>query len=211
MKTKKTIIISALLLILISFGGYMVYQNLIKSDIEKVSVKPEEISVEAKTEWISSEAELTNKSDLIVIGELNKRGESEVDRSAEGNILNVYRMSDFKVSQVIKNTVNDTINENTIIPIYENEGYDQETNTIYHIAGYEKMEKNETYILFLKYYKDNKYYIPLGVNIGKINIDSNKKTELYGDENKEMEEEINELQSDAVDTYKDEIKEAENQ
>ncbi|EIE5737067.1 hypothetical protein LDQ58_002906, partial [Listeria innocua] len=97
MKTKKTIIISALLLILISFGGYMVYQNLIKSDIEKVSVKPEEISVEAKTEWISSEAELTNKSDLIVIGELNKRGESEVDRSAEGNILNVYRMSDFKV------------------------------------------------------------------------------------------------------------------
>ncbi|EIZ1998476.1 hypothetical protein L0905_002921, partial [Listeria innocua] len=44
-----------------------------------------------------------------------------------------------------------------------------------------------------------------------INIDSNKKTELYGDENKEMEEEINELQSDAVDTYKDEIKEAENQ
>ncbi|ARM71729.1 putative secreted protein [Listeria monocytogenes] len=179
---------------------------------QKVNPKPfTEVEAEAKTDGFDSEEELSNASNVIVIGELNKRGDSQVDRDAEGGILAVYRMSDFKIAQVIKNDTEETLAKNTVIPVYENEGHDEETNTTYHIAGYEKMEYNETYMLFLSFDAEFPYYVPLGVNFGKVNIDSNKETELYGQDNIEIEKEINEVQSEALEAYDDEIKEVENQ
>lgn len=206
MMKKKITIISIIAVFLLSVGGYITYQKMKPSN---VSAKPKEISVEAKIDGYSTEEELTNASDLIVIGKLDKQGDSEVKRSEEGDILNVYRMSDFRVSQVIKDATTQNIVEDSIIPIYENEGYDKKTNTTYHVAGYEKMEITETYMLFLSYEVENKYYIPLGVNFGKMNIDSEKETELFG-ESGETEKEINDVQADALDEYKEEINEENN-
>lgn len=75
------------------------------------------------------------------------------------------------------------------------------------------MENKETYMLFLPYDPEDKYYVPVGVNFGKMNVDSEKETELYGDDsdNDNQEEEINKVQEEALDTYKEEIKEVENQ
>lgn len=204
MNRKKFTILGIIVVLLLSIGGYMTYQ--------KMKPKPyKEVAAEAKTDSFDSEEELSKASNVIVIGSLNKRGQSQVDRDTEGGVLAVYRMSDFKIAQVIKNDTNKSLAEDTIIPIYENEGHDEKTNTTYHVAGYEKMENNETYMLFLSYDPEDAYYIPLGVNFGKVNIDSNKETELYGQDNIEIEKEINEVQSEALDVYDDEIKEAENQ
>ncbi|EAE6298755.1 hypothetical protein E5Z49_12290 [Listeria monocytogenes] len=201
MDRKKMTIIAIIAVLLLSIGGYMTYQ--------KMKPKPfTEVAAEAKTDSFDSEEELSKASNVIVIGSLSKRGESQVDRDAEGGILAVYRMSDFKIAQVIKNDTKESLAEDTIIPIYENEGHDEKTNTTYHVAGYEKMENKETYMLFLTYDPEDKYYVPVGVNFGKMNVDSEKETELYGDN---QEEEINKVQEEALDTYKEEIKEVENQ
>ncbi|EAF2257795.1 hypothetical protein CNY71_12305 [Listeria monocytogenes] len=201
MDRKKMTIIAIIAVLLLSIGGYITYQ--------KMKPKPfTEVAAEAKTDSFDSEEELSKASNVIVIGSLSKRGESQVDRDAEGGILAVYRMSDFKIAQVIKNDTKESLAEDTIIPIYENEGHDEKTNTTYHVAGYEKMENKETYMLFLTYDPEDKYYVPVGVNFGKMNVDSEKETELYGDN---QEEEINKVQEEALDTYKEEIKEVENQ
>ncbi|ENL9791903.1 hypothetical protein AB6M11_002169 [Listeria monocytogenes] len=201
MDRKKMTIIAIIAVLLLSLGGYMTYQ--------KMKPKPfTEVTAEAKTDSFDSEEELSKASNVIVIGSLSKRGESQVDRDAEGGILAVYRTSDFKIAQVIKNDTKESLAEDTIIPIYENEGHDEKTNTTYHVAGYEKMENKETYMLFLTYDPEDKYYVPVGVNFGKMNVDSEKETELYGDN---QEEEINKVQEEALDTYKEEIKEVENQ
>ncbi|EAC2402585.1 hypothetical protein [Listeria monocytogenes] len=204
MDRKKMTIIAIIAVLLLSIGGYMTYQ--------KMKPKPfTEVAAEAKTDSFDSEEELSKASNVIVIGSLSKRGESQVDRDAEGGILAVYRMSDFKIAQVIKNDTKESLAEDTIIPIYENEGHDEKTNTTYHVAGYEKMENKETYMLFLTYDPEDKYYVPVGVNFGKMNVDSEKETELYGDDSDNQEEEINKVQEEALDTYKEEIKEVENQ
>ncbi|EAC8986543.1 hypothetical protein E9535_14690 [Listeria monocytogenes] len=204
MNRKKITIISIVVVLLLSVGGYMTYQ--------KLKPKPfSEVAVEAKTDGFSNEEELSNASDVILIGQLEKRGESQVDRDVDGGILAVFRMSDFKISQVVKNDTEENLVEGTIVPIYENEGYDEETNTTYHIAGYEKMENNENYMLFLTYDPEDNYYVPVGVNFGKMNTDSEEETELYGQDNVDAEKEINEVQSEALDAYQDEIKEVENQ
>ncbi|MBC1977380.1 hypothetical protein HCJ63_02660 [Listeria marthii] len=204
MNRKKTTILGIIVVLLLSVGGYMTYQ--------KMKPKPfTEVIAEAKTDGFDNEEELSKASNVIVIGLLSKRGESQVDRDAEGGILAVYRMSDFKIAKVIKNDTKESLAEDTIIPIYENEGHDEKTNTTYHVAGYEKMENKETYMLFLTYDSDYKYYVPVGVNFGKMNVDSEKETELYGDDSDIQEEEINKVQEEALDTYKEEIKEVENQ
>lgn len=204
MNRKKFTILGIIVVLLLSIGGYMTYQ--------KMKPKPyKEVAAEAKTDSFDSEEELSKASNVIVIGSLNKRGQSQVDRDTEGGVLAVYRMSDFKIAQVIKNDTNKSLAEDTIIPIYENEGHDEKTNTTYHVAGYEKMENNETYMLFLTYDPEDKYYVPVGVNYGKMNVDSEKETELYGDDSDNKEEEINKVQEEALNTYKEEIKEVENQ
>ncbi|EAE7960249.1 hypothetical protein LRH74_001034 [Listeria monocytogenes] len=203
MNRKKITIIGIVVVFLLSAGGYMTYQ--------KMKPKPfTEVVAEAKTDGFDNEEELSKASNVIVIGSLSKRGDSQVDRDAEGGILAVYRMSDFKIAKVIKNDTKESLAEDNIIPIYENEGHDEKTNTTYHVAGYEKMENKETYMLFLTYDSDYKYYVPVGVNFGKMNVDSEKETELYGDDSDIQEEEINKVQEEALDTYKEEIKEVEN-
>ncbi|EEO7552408.1 hypothetical protein G6H54_000779 [Listeria monocytogenes] len=204
MNRKKMTIIGIVVVFLLSAGGYMTYQ--------KMKPKPfTEVVAEAKTDGFDNEEELSKASNVIVIGSLSKRGESQVDRDSEGGILAVYRMSDFKIAKVIKNDTKESLAEDNIIPIYENEGHDEKTNTTYHVAGYEKMENKETYMLFLTYDSDYKYYVPVGVNFGKMNVDSEKETELYGDDSDIQEEEVNKVQEEALDTYKEEIKEVENQ
>lgn len=86
-----------------------------------------------------------------------------------------------------------------IITILENEAYDENTRSIYHINGYKKMKPGKRYLLMLQKTEKN-YYVPTGVNYGKIAI-SNRDNEIYTNDNS-MKKEIKEIQNSAVIKYK---------
>lgn len=61
------------------------------------------------------------------------------------------------------------------LTVLENEGYVQETNTIYYIAGYTKMKVGNQYLLLLRAADGNPWFIPVGVNIGKVPLDKKER------------------------------------
>ncbi|MCD2246652.1 hypothetical protein LAX74_003720 [Listeria marthii] len=163
-----------------------------------------EVEVQAKIDGYSSGEELEKASNVIVIGQLERSGKSQVEHDNDGSVIGAYTISDFKISQVLKNETQEKLTKGRIIPIYENEGHDTKNNKTYHIAGYTKMEKDETYMLLFQKDADVSYYTPTAAIFGKINLDSNKRNELYP-KNSEIEREINEVQAEVLTNHKSKI------
>ncbi|EKF1862524.1 hypothetical protein OYI72_000994 [Listeria innocua] len=187
-------VVAAFLLII---GGFLIYQQ----------VKPKpftEVVAEAKIDGYESGDELENASNVIVTGQLEKRGESIIERASDDAVIGVYRMSTFKIAQVLKNETDDNLGKEMIIPIFENEGYDAKTNTTYHIAGYTKMDKEEKYLFLLQKDSEDDYYVPTAVIFGKINLDSNKRNELFP-QNSETEAAVNQVQAEVLKNLENEI------
>ncbi|CAC95908.1 TPA: hypothetical protein ACSK7M_000740 [Listeria innocua] len=187
-------VVAAFLLII---GGYLIYQQM----------KPKpftEVVAEAKIDGYESGDELENASNVIVTGQLEKRGDSIIERASDDAVIGVSRMSTFKIAQVLKNETNDNLAKEMIIPVYENEGYDAKTNTTYHIAGYTKMEKEEKYLLLLQKDSEGDYYVPTAVIFGKINLDPNKRNELFP-KNSETEAAVNQVQAEVLKNLENEI------
>ncbi|EQC2293480.1 TPA: hypothetical protein ACSKNZ_002011 [Listeria innocua] len=187
-------VVAAFLLII---GGYLIYQQM----------KPKpftEVVAEAKIGGYESGDELENASNVIVTGQLEKRGESIIERASDDAVIGVYRMSTFKIAQVLKNETDDNLGKEMIIPIFENEGYDAETNTTYHIAGYTKMDKEEKYLLLLQKDSEDDYYVPTAVIFGKINLDPNKRNELFP-KNSDTEAAVNQVQAEVLKNLENEI------
>ncbi|EOB9291483.1 hypothetical protein ACIX1Y_000994 [Listeria innocua] len=187
-------VVAAFLLII---GGYLIYQQM----------KPKpftEVVSEAKIDGYESGDELENASNVIVTGQLEKRGDSIIERASDDAVIGVSRMSTFKIAQVLKNETNDNLAKEMIIPVYENEGYDAKTNTTYHIAGYTKMEKEEKYLLLLQKDSEDDYYVPTAVVFGKINLDPNKRNELFP-KNSDTEAAVNQVQAEVLKNLENEI------
>ncbi|MBC2132118.1 hypothetical protein [Listeria innocua] len=187
-------VVAAFLLII---GGFLIYQQ----------VKPKpftEVVAEAKIDGYESGDELENASNVIVTGQLEKRGKSIIERASDDAVIGLYRMSTFKIAQVLKNETDDNLAKEMIIPIFENEGYDAKTNTRYHIAGYTKMDKEEKYLLLLQKDSEDDYYVPTAVIFGKINLDPNKRNELFP-QNSETEAAVNQVQAEVLKNLENEI------
>lgn len=75
-----------------------------------------------------------------------------------------YTYSSFRIDEVISNRINETEQE---IIIFEKQAYDETQNQIVHIAGYEKMQEGNTYLLYLQA-TENNHYVPLSAVIGKV-------------------------------------------
>ncbi|EAE5932266.1 hypothetical protein E3Y96_10600 [Listeria monocytogenes] len=186
-------VVAAFLLII---GGFLVYQQM--------TPKPfTEVVAEAKIDGYESGDELENASTVIVTGQLEKRGDSIIERASDDAVIGVYRMSTFKIAQVLKNETDDNLAKEMTISVYENEGYDAKTNTTYHIAGYTKMEKEEKYLLLQKDSEDD-YYVPTAVIFGKINLNPNKRYELFP-KNSDTESAINKVQAEVLKNLENEI------
>ncbi|EEO6159184.1 hypothetical protein G5943_002777 [Listeria monocytogenes] len=186
-------VVAAFLLII---GGFLVYQQM--------TPKPfTEVVAEAKMDGYESGDELENASTVIVTGQLEKRGDSIIERASDDAVIGVYRMSTFKIAQVLKNETDDNLAKEMTISVYENEGYDAKTNTTYHIAGYTKMEKEEKYLLLQKDSEDD-YYVPTAVIFGKINLNPNKRYELFP-KNSDTESAINKVQAEVLKNLENEI------
>ncbi|HFL1038511.1 TPA: hypothetical protein ACGYO6_003070, partial [Listeria monocytogenes] len=163
-----------------------------------------EVVAEAKIDGYESGDELENASTVIVTGQLEKRGDSIIERASDDAVIGVYRMSTFKIAQVLKNETDDNLAKEMTISVYENEGYDAKANTTYHIAGYTKMEKEEKYLLLLQKDSEDDYYVPTAVIFGKINLNPNKRNELFP-KNSDTESAINKVQAEVLKNLENEI------
>lgn len=151
----------------------------------KIAPQHNHMLVHAKTDEYTSVREIEDDSNIIVCGKKIHEDPSTIEKDDDGNLLTVYTMSTFKIDSIKKN--NGEIEINDKIRILENQGYDEKTNTTYHIAGYQKMKMNNEYFMLLRK-ADSKidgldYYIPVGVNYGKIPLDNNEEIMFKTDEN----------------------------
>lgn len=123
--------------------------------------------VSAKTDGYDTLEEMEAASECIVRVKKESEGESTVQMDGE---LITYgcTISDVKIQEVFYNTLGEEIQKDKVIKIWENEF--QQGNTIYHIAGYEKMKVGEEYILFLRKSTSHDCFLSLGVVFGKVPV-----------------------------------------
>lgn len=165
---------------------------------DKISKNITRLEVSAKTDEYASLQQVEKASDLIVEGIKMDEEKNVIQRDENGELLATYTLSTFKVEKVNK-TSKSKNKSYDIITILENEAYDENTRSIYHINGYKKMKPGKRYLLMLQKTEKN-YYVPTGVNYGKIAI-SNRDNEIYTNDNS-MKKEIKEIQNSAVIKYK---------
>ncbi len=53
----------------------------------------------------------------------------------------------------------------------ENEAYDKNQDVTYHIAGYNLIDEEKDYLLFLRKSETDPYYIVAGINYGKVDLE----------------------------------------
>lgn len=132
--------------------------------------EPEHVNVQAKLAEYTTVEEVENTADIIAVCEKKSEDAPTVMKNSEGDITAVFTLSLLEVKSVEKGNVV----EGDMLTVLENEGYVEETNTVYHIAGYKKMKQGNQYLLFLRSADGNPWFIPVGVNIGKIPLDNDE-------------------------------------
>ncbi|WDV47736.1 hypothetical protein PV797_08615 [Clostridiaceae bacterium M8S5] len=165
---KKNILLGVLGLVIL-FSIVCFFQNPFeKNDKSKAEI----VSFEGKTDGADSLKELEQKVPIIIRGV--KIDEVDVERDyskIDGMFLGGHTKSSFKITDVYKNKLNNPkIKVDNNILIYEHAMYDNKTNKIYTINGYENMRKNNEYLLFLTKEEDG-IFAPFGVTFGKVSLD----------------------------------------
>ena len=131
--------------------------------------------VEVKTVSFESLAEMEKYADVILRAVRLDREEPHIewyvaDASSSGVITSGWTFSEVRISEVYKDNTNQ-LAEGKTITMLENEFYDETSNMVYHISGYDMMVTGYEYLLFLKknVLEDGTvYYVSCGVNFGTI-------------------------------------------
>ena len=130
------------------------------------------IIVEAKIDSYRNLNDVEKETEVIVLGKKIKQNPSTIQKN-NGYVNGVYTISNFKIEKVFKGN----FKPGDVIDVFESAGIDEETGKIYHIAGYELMEKDEKYLLFLRHSETDPWYMISGLKFGKISL-SGKKGDL---------------------------------
>ena len=130
------------------------------------------IIADAKLDYYGNLNDVEKETEVIVLGKKIKQNPSTIQKN-NGYVNGVYTISNFKIEKVFKGN----FKPGDVIDVYESAGIDEETGKIYHIAGYELMEKDEEYLLFLRYSETDPWYMISGLKFGKISL-SGKKGDL---------------------------------
>lgn len=207
MKKRKLLFSTVLLLILgiflVSVGYFKEEINASKNVSDNFPSEQKRIEVEAKTDGFVDLNDLTEKSPIIVKGVRGEDIRTEVYTSkVNGSVIGGYTVADFEITEVIKNEVDNVkINLENPIPVaelnFESEG------TIYSVNGYEKMNQNNEYLLFLTDEHDG-VFATRGVTFGKVPLSSDE-LEIYGEHTESIEdfELIEDIFDDARTVYGD--------
>lgn len=173
-----------IMLIAIVIGGYAIWS------------KPSLINTHAKVvRDINNLKELENQSPIILIANKNSE-EVIIDKDINGLLNYSFTLSDFTVNEIIKNESSKEISIDKEIKVLENSAFDESENTIYTTNGYQIMEIDESYILFLfpnrtESEKFNNTYNIIGVTDGKFPVkkDHEKREKLFAKDIKNLEKE----------------------
>ena len=130
------------------------------------------IIAEAKMDSYRNLNDVEKETEVIVLGKKIKQNPSTIQKN-NGYVNGVYTISNFKIEKVMKGN----FKVGDVIDVFESAGIDEETGKIYHIAGYELMEKDEEYLLFLRHSETDPWYMISGLKFGKISL-SGKKSEF---------------------------------
>ena len=138
------------------------------------------IGLSAKAIYFQNLEEMEKYSDIIVLATLDET-EKPIIKYSEGNLVNAYTFSEIIIDEVYKGK---EVEKGDKITILENEAYDPNTKTVYHIAGYNMMKAENHYLLFLHKANDGNtiYYVSSGVNCGTISLDDDGRDEIRYDE-----------------------------
>lgn len=151
---------------------------------EESQKEAQHVNVSAKVDLYTDANTLVSDSEIIAVCEKISEDEPVVQKDGAGNILAVYTLSIVRVKSVKKGDV--SVGDE--LTVMENQGYDETTNTVYHIANYQAMQSNHEYLLLLRSSTSDPWYIPLAVNAGKIPMNENESILSPGtEENLELE------------------------
>ena len=130
------------------------------------------IFIEAKLDAYRNLNDVEKETEVIVLGKKIKQNPSTIQKN-NGYVNEDYTISNFKIEKVFKGN----FKAGDIIVVFESAGIDEKTGKIYHIEGYELMEKDEKYLLFLRHSETDPWYMISGLKFGKISL-SGKKRDL---------------------------------
>ena len=130
------------------------------------------IIADAKLDYYGNLDDVEKETEVIVLGKKIKQNPSTIQKN-NGYVNGVYTISNFKIEKVFKGN----FKPRDVVDVFESAGIDEETGKIYHIEGYELMEKDEEYLLFLRHSETDPWYMISGLKFGKISL-SGKKGDL---------------------------------
>lgn len=186
---KKKILISLCIIIAAAALFVTIYQFKKGQDTDIVTSAPDDashVAVEAKIDGYRSLEEIENKVDIIVKVVKDSEEPPIIQRDNMGNVNFTGTIGNVKVTKIYTDKSDQNIKEGEIIPIFENEAYDSKTNTVYHVAGYTKMEIGKEYMLFLTYSPGDNWYVPCSAVWGKYPLNSSEAA-LYRSNTKDSE------------------------
>ena len=130
------------------------------------------VIADAKLDYYGNLNDVEKETEVIVLGKKIKQNPSTIQKN-NGYVNGVYTISNFKIEKVFKGN----FKPGDVVDVFESAGIDEETGKIYHIEGYELMEKDEKYLLFLRHSETDPWYMISGLKFGKISL-SGKKGDL---------------------------------
>lgn len=174
---KKNILIPTFLLVA-GVVAFFIF-NSVKMETTVQEFENSRVDIEGKTDGFNSLEELENGSPIIIKGiKVEENGVEIFKSKIDGEIAGGYTKSNFKVTKVFKNSVdNQNIKVNGDIMILESNFYDAETKTTYSVNGYENMINGKEYLLFLTNETDG-LFATRGVTFGKVPLGTDK-LEIY--------------------------------
>ncbi|MBR4636884.1 MAG: hypothetical protein IKO51_11105 [Clostridia bacterium] len=141
----------------------------------EVSLKHE--NLDAKIVSFKSFAEMEEYADVIV-QVIREEAETPVVIREGEDIVSGFTFSQVRIEKICKDRTA-VLHNGDSIRILENEFFDEKSNTVFHIAGYDMMKEGHPYLLFLTrhiYDDGGEYYVPAGVHYGTVSLDEDGRT-----------------------------------
>ena len=134
-----------------------------------------EVIVESKVPYYEDASSIEKEATAILLVDKISEDEPFIKYDDRNNPIYGYSISNVKVISVVKNETGNSVAQNDVISILENEYTDKNTKITYHLEGYMKMKNENEYLLFLFYTPENGLYVPVGGVFGKVNTDKSEK------------------------------------